>query len=459
MIHGPARFWPILGRNITANDRVMLEQLGPMPFKGFSFYQVEDWKWLREHGFVDVGIRLWHERGQLPTPQDYLVMHQRGIDNCLDADLTPWVQLLNEPNLELDQLDYDGKHGVEAVKNWLREALTTFRAHYPMLEFVSPPIAQDAPNTWPWLVELGPVMLQHDSVGVDYYWSDDADLQPDRGLSPEWYHLMYPNKPIRLLECGGKPGTTREWRHTTYPNILSRYASYPWLKSAHVYILSAEDIQWDEHQYDNQIITTLTQIHSTWRLPDTLTWRIGNLDVLDVRASLPRSGNYADRVGAIQAIVVHHTGVNADTPVEATARYHIEHNGWPGIGYHFYITFDGRIYYCNDWSKASYHVAGRNDEFLGICLTGDFTRKHPTDAQLYSCYSLISNLQLAFGVWYETFGHREVATKASPTSCPGDTWLQWKAKVESKRQTDSLAEVERLQARIERAVKVLLGQE
>lgn|SRR3990167_1827859 len=183
--------------------------------------------------------------------------------------------------------------------------------------------------------------------------------------------------------------------------------------------------------------------------------KIGNLEVVDLRSTLPKTGTYAlRRAEDIQAIIIHHSGVDIDSTPEQIAAYHIS-LGWPGIGYHFVIRRDGTIYYCNDWSRISYHIAKLNWKYLGICLTGNFMKSYPTAQQLSSCYDLVSNLQLAFGKWYQVLGHKEAAIE--PTLCPGDIFNDWKFKIESNHPSIDWEGIARsLQSKIDQA-KTILG--
>jgi len=107
------------------------------------------------------------------------------------------------------------------------------------------------------------------------------------------------------------------------------------------------------------------------------------------------------------------------------ARYHVDHHGWPGIGYHFVVTTDGTIQYVNDHTLVTYGVSGQNDDTVHICLPGDFTSVQPPEAQLVATRKLIDNYRLAMGQPYPVCGHRDIGD----SSCPGATWAQWKGRL------------------------------
>ncbi len=157
-------------------------------------------------------------------------------------------------------------------------------------------------------------------------------------------------------------------------------------------------------------------------------YRLGTIDIEDLRGSLPRHATlkYERRnLGTIKRIVIHHSASAPTTTAEAMARYHVDTNSWPGIGYHFVVTADGRIQYVNDHTLITYGVAGQNADTVHICLPGDFTSAPPPAAQLAATKSLIDNYRLAMGQSYPIVGHRDIAD----SSCPGDTWPRWKGQL------------------------------
>lgn len=98
----------------------------------------------------------------------------------------------------------------------------------------------------------------------------------------------------------------------------------------------------------------------------------------------------------ITSIAIHHSATLQGSS-EAFARYHVTHNGWPGIGYTYVINKDGSIDWCNDWNLKTAHVGNSNKNALGVCLVGDFTKEKPTELQLQSaadlCMMLIDKIE------------------------------------------------------------------
>lgn len=147
--------------------------------------------------------------------------------------------------------------------------------------------------------------------------------------------------------------------------------------------------------------------------------RSGETEILynDLVNSLPRNPNerYATRsLSQIQQIVIHHSATNSGSAA-AYANYHVEHRGWPGIGYHFVIDKDGTINQTNYLETVSYHVSGQNTRSIGICLTGNFDVQEPTASQINSLVRLIQHLSTQLGR-LPLKEHNDFAAK----SCPGE---------------------------------------
>jgi len=155
--------------------------------------------------------------------------------------------------------------------------------------------------------------------------------------------------------------------------------------------------------------------------------------VTDLRGAL--NGEYASRpLEAIAYLVVHHTGANVDNTPEQIDAYHrtlVDSYGnlWPGIGYHMVVKQTGEVYYVGDARTKRANVYGRNGEVFGIVLCGDFSTRQPNPAQIAGAKAAIRFALEEIGRGVPIVGHREAALTISPTSCPGDTWPEWKDKL------------------------------
>ena len=121
-------------------------------------------------------------------------------------------------------------------------------------------------------------------------------------------------------------------------------------------------------------------------------------------------------------IVLHHSaGVDGVTrDFDAMKKYHMEHNGWRNIGYHWVVervngvltAIPGRAE-----SDTGAHCPGRNTDGIGVCLVGDFTNAPPDEEQYAFVANLCRNI-IARHPIKEIGGHRDYMA----TACPGNMY-------------------------------------
>lgn len=116
----------------------------------------------------------------------------------------------------------------------------------------------------------------------------------------------------------------------------------------------------------------------------------------------------------ITKIVCHHPA-HPSWSIHDIHNYHRNSLGWVGIGYNYFITFDGRIYEGRGRNMGA-HAQGYNDRTLGVCFQGDFEKQQMTDAQVKAGAWLIAKLIREEGLSIsDVIGHRDI----NATSCPG----------------------------------------
>lgn len=158
---------------------------------------------------------------------------------------------------------------------------------------------------------------------------------------------------------------------------------------------------------------------------------------IDLRDSIPGDSynwGWNRPLSQVKYLAIHHTaGPDTQSPTEI-ANYHINHNGWGGIGYHFLISKDGTVYYVGDIGTARANVLNLNEQVIGICLVGNFTSgRVPSSQQLDSAHLLsdffINNYPDLINVssWEVVCGHKELPGQS--TTCPGDNWPAWRPKI------------------------------
>lgn len=114
-----------------------------------------------------------------------------------------------------------------------------------------------------------------------------------------------------------------------------------------------------------------------------------------------------------------------DSTAFAIADYHVNVQGWEGIGYHWLVHQNGEIDYVGDIATSRANVALINDEVVGICLPGNWTEQYPPAAALASAATLVAWLRTLLPQ-AKVVGHYEVAQDGWSTSCPGPLWPRWK---------------------------------
>lgn len=163
---------------------------------------------------------------------------------------------------------------------------------------------------------------------------------------------------------------------------------------------------------------------------------LGNKFV-DLRDPIPGDSynwSWVRPLNQVNYLAIHHTaGPDTQTP-DQIANFHINSNGWGGIGYHFLVDKNGIVYYVGDISTARANVANLNDQVIGICLIGNFTAgRVPTNIQIDAAHNLcdffINNYPALTNVssWDDVRGHKELPGQS--TACPGDNWPSWRTKV------------------------------
>ena len=190
---------------------------------------------------------------------------------------------------------------------------------------------------------------------------------------------------------------------------------------------------------------------------------LGN-QYIDYRDPIPGDSynwSFIRSLNDVRYIAIHHTAAPATQTPEQIALYHINTNGWGGIGYHFLIAQDGRTYYVGDITTGRANVLDHNDLVIGVCLIGNFTNRNvPTDAQLRSAHELCAQLLFRtpelpnLNGWEDVVPHKFFGG----TICPGDTWDQWQGKIVNSIEDIPVEDQERV-SQITNLYRVVFGRE
>jgi peptidoglycan hydrolase-like protein with peptidoglycan-binding domain len=118
------------------------------------------------------------------------------------------------------------------------------------------------------------------------------------------------------------------------------------------------------------------------------------------------------------AIIEHHAEAIRCT-VEDIDRWH-KARGWVGIGYHFFIAKDGRIFRGRpEWAWGA-QCPGFNDRSIGVCHEGNFMNEQMTPEQKTSSIALNKYLMAKYPKIQNLYQHGTVY----PTQCAGINFAQ-----------------------------------
>ena len=112
-------------------------------------------------------------------------------------------------------------------------------------------------------------------------------------------------------------------------------------------------------------------------------------------------------------IVLHHAAAKKCS-VADIHRWHKE-NGWSGIGYHFLVRKDGKVYEGRPITKVGAHAYGYNGDSLGICFEGNFEVEKMPDVQKEAGKELVAYVLKKYPSITRIVGHRDLMA----TACPG----------------------------------------
>ncbi|GEM_PF-7002828 len=119
-----------------------------------------------------------------------------------------------------------------------------------------------------------------------------------------------------------------------------------------------------------------------------------------------------------QRIVLHHSGASADQTVEQIHNYHINHNGWLGIGYNALVDKNGNVFWSRGIEYVGAHCKGYNETSVGICAIGNMETGQMPEKQKTSIIKLVQDIKTFYPSITTVCGHKELAA----TDCPGKNY-------------------------------------
>ncbi|MEZ4832151.1 MAG: peptidoglycan recognition family protein [Caldilineaceae bacterium] len=150
--------------------------------------------------------------------------------------------------------------------------------------------------------------------------------------------------------------------------------------------------------------------------------------IQDIVTQLPRDPLmfYSRRAEDIHTIVVNHTGIAAETPIDVIARG-FRDRGLPGILYQYFITEDGVIYQTQPPLQVVDGEKPYIANAINVAFAGEFDYTIPTQAQMKAAGALLAWLITEYPQL--NINAIKGVSELIPHRSPGDQWLQgrrWK---------------------------------
>ena len=117
----------------------------------------------------------------------------------------------------------------------------------------------------------------------------------------------------------------------------------------------------------------------------------------------------------VEKLIQHHMA-HSSWGILEVHRYHRDHNGWVGIGYNYWIGFNGDVYEGRGYHVGAHSGSAWNSRSLGIGYQGHFDYQKMTDQQWEAGAWLNAKLLKDNDLTVDdVVGHADVGT----TACPG----------------------------------------
>ncbi len=125
--------------------------------------------------------------------------------------------------------------------------------------------------------------------------------------------------------------------------------------------------------------------------------------------------------------ILHHTA-DIDCTIQDIHRWHKSY-GWAGVGYHFFVSKDGKVYRGRPIDMIGSHAAGHNSDSIGICFEGNFEIEEMPEAQKEAGKELVAYVKSLYNIT-KIQKHSDV----NSTACPGKNF-PFKEIAEAKAET------------------------
>ncbi len=231
----------------------------------------------RENPGIEFITRLRGEgfnTGGHPSPNDFVAAMSPIV-----ARLQPYCSkfhIHNEPN-HWERKEGWGPNDDDArnFNDWFIQVYRQLKAAHPWASLGFPGLALGPAHRYdPWARICGPAIEQSDWLGVHCYWQTPTNtmLHEGGGLVIKFFHWLYPNKAIEILECGNSDADngyaiSDEDKSNQYVAWLQEIFNHPYVNSACFYILSSpdRDRKWEFFTWRTQENHKKSEV---WRVKD-----------------------------------------------------------------------------------------------------------------------------------------------------------------------------------------------
>lgn len=142
---------------------------------------------------------------------------------------------------------------------------------------------------------------------------------------------------------------------------------------------------------------------------------MATLRIVDIRDKLPKhSVRKWPKQKKIKRVIIHCTQSANQDPFK-TARYHVNPGnhisklGCPGLTYHDYITREGTVFHCTDYSSRVWHCGLWNSNSVAVVIAYEGIEEPPRQTQYDALILMVTRLCLFLGLPpRQVYGHREV---------------------------------------------------
>ena len=244
-VHGPNR-----GFNEQDYARIAEGELGAVKMMGYHPFVSYD-RLRRSLPDLRFYVRLNTPWNELPSPEQFVNATAPPLRALVASGVTPWVEIGNEPNLELHP------RAETTFVEWYLEVLTRLRAAVPEARYGFPGLARDL-RELDWLEANARAGEASDWLGAHAYWSHEREMLDPRGaLKLTTFHARFPQLPIVVTEAGNLsdgPATTERGRQ--YARFVRTLARLPYVEAVHFFILSGTG-EWRRFFFDQTMMGAL----------------------------------------------------------------------------------------------------------------------------------------------------------------------------------------------------------